>query len=173
MLKNKKLEQNKQEDSSSLLGRSLFTGFVGGIVASLFGIFMYYFNFIEVSATSYVIRPWTTAAWTNTWLGDLVTSVLIGLLSIFVALIYYGALKKLNSIWVGIVYGILLWVIVFLILEPIFPNVPSVMEMELTSIISSLCLYILYGTFIGYSISFDYYDSVKLSQEKEDEEVSN
>ncbi|WP_427902203.1 YqhR family membrane protein [Ornithinibacillus xuwenensis] len=166
-MEDKKLEQNKQEESSSFLGRSILTGFIGGIIASLLGIFMYYFNFSEVSAKSYLIRTWSKAAWTDTWLADLVSTSLIGILSIGVAIIYYGILKKIYSIWMGVVYGLVIWGIVFFILQPMFPNIPSVAEMEMKTIVSTMCLYILYGTFIGYSISFDYHDTVlKTSKEK-------
>lgn len=173
MLEDKKLEQNKQEDSSTFLGRSILTGFIGGIIGSLLGLFMYYFNFIEVSAKSYVIRSWTTAPWTDTWLGNVVTILFIGLLSIGVALLYYGVFKKIYSLWMGVAYGILLWVIVFFVLQPIFSNVPTVAELELNSIVSSICLYILYGTFIGYSISFDYHDRKMNKANKESKSQTN
>ncbi|WP_369797409.1 YqhR family membrane protein [Paucisalibacillus sp. EB02] len=160
ILEDKKLEQNKPEDTSTFLGRSLLTGFIGGILAGLAGLFMYYFNFMEVSAKSYLLRSWTTAGWTDTWLGELLTIILVGLLSIGVALVYYGVLKKVTSLWMGIVYGLILWAIVFFILQPIFTNVPNLAEMEIKTIVSTLCLYILYGIFIGYSISFDYQDTI-------------
>lgn len=172
-VEDKKLEQNKQEDSSTILGRSLLTGFIGGILASLLGLFMYYFNFTEVAAKSYVLRPWTTAHWTDTWLGEFVTIVIIAILSIVVALVYYGLLRKIYSLWVGVAYGIILWLIVFFILQPMFTNVPSVQEMEVKSIISTICLYILYGTFIGYSISFDYHDSMLSHTNDEQKSSSN
>jgi hypothetical protein len=164
-LEDKKLEQNKQEDSSTILGRSLLTGFIGGILASLLGLFMYYFNFMEVSAKSFLLRSWTTAGWTDTWLGELLTILLIGILSIGVALVYYGIFKKIYSLWMGVVYGLILWGIVFFVLQPIFSNVPSIGEMEVQTIISTACLYILYGTFIGYSISFDYHDRTVAKEE--------
>ncbi|GGA68182.1 hypothetical protein GCM10008025_10150 [Ornithinibacillus halotolerans] len=164
---NQKLEQNKPEDSSTFLGRSLLTGFVGGILASLIGWFMYYFNFMEVSAKSFILRSWTTAGWTDSWLGDLLTIILIGIISIGVALIYYGVFKKASSLWGGIVYGLILWAIVFFVLQPIFANIPNLSEMELKTIVSTICLYILYGTFIGYSISFDYHDTVLNVSNKE------
>jgi hypothetical protein len=159
-LEDKKLEQNKVEDTSTFLGRSLLTGFIGGVLAGLLGLFLYYFNFMEVSAKSYVLRSWNTAGWTDTWLGELLTIFIIGILSIGVALVYYGIFKKINSLWIGIAYGLILWAIVFFVLQPIFTNVPNLGEMETKTIVSTICLYILYGTFIGYSISFDYHDTV-------------
>ena len=159
-MEDKKLEQNKPEDTSTFLGRSLLTGFIGGILASILGFLMYYFNFMEVSAKSYLLRSWTTAGWTDTWLGELVTIMIVGILSIGVALVYYGVLKKINSIWTGMIYGLILWAIVFVVLQPIFSKIPNLVEMEIKTIVSALCLYILYGIFIGYSISFDYHDTV-------------
>ncbi|WP_342665447.1 YqhR family membrane protein [Paucisalibacillus globulus] len=162
ILEDKKLEQNKPEDTSTFLGRSLLTGFIGGILASILGFLMYYFNFMEVSAKSYLLRSWTTAGWTDTWLGELVTIMIVGILSIGVALVYYGVLKKINSIWTGMIYGLILWAIVFVVLQPIFSKIPNLVEMEIKTIVSALCLYILYGIFIGYSISFDYQETVAI-----------
>jgi uncharacterized membrane protein len=164
-----KKQETRHEEQSTLLGRSLLTGFIGGILACVIGIFLYYFNFIEVSAKSYVLRSWTTAKWTDTWLGEVVTIFVIGILSIGIAMVYYGILKKIYSIWMGILYGLILWGIVFYVLHPIFPNIPSVTELEWKTIVSSICLFVMYGTFIGYSISFDYHDTVVSAASKKDE----
>lgn len=155
-----KLEQNRQEESHSLLARSLLTGFIGGLIWSLIGIFMYYFHFTDVGPTSFMLRSWLDAKWTSEWLGDVISIVLIGVLSILVALIYYGLLKKMRSMWIGALFGIVLWAIVFILLQPIFSNIPPIKEFDKNTIVSTLCLFILYGTFIGYSISYDYRDTV-------------
>lgn len=165
MGKNSKLEQNKEEKSYSLLPRSLLTGFIGGLIWSTFGIIMYYFNFSKVGPTSFVLRSWLDAEWTHQWLGDVISIITVGVISIVVALLYYGLLRKKRSMWVGTMYGIVLWVIVFYLLEPIFPNIPVLQELGKNTIISTLCLYILYGTFIGFSISYDYHDTI--TQRKE------
>lgn len=160
MAKEKKLEQDRQEASHTLFARSLLTGFIGGLIWSLFGLFMAYFNFTKVGPTSFMLRSWLDAKWTDEWLGDVIAIGMIGVLSIVVALIYYGLLKKLSSMWVGTIFGMVLWGIVFFLLEPIFPNIPPLEELGKNTIVSSLCLFILYGTFIGYSISYDYRDMV-------------
>lgn len=61
--------------------------------------------------------------------------------------------------WISVVYGIILWGIVFYLLQPIYTNIPKLVELNTNSIVTSLCLFILYGTFIGYSISYDYHDT--------------
>lgn len=158
MGKDEKFEQNRQEKSYSLLARSLLTGFIGGLIWSTFGIIMYYFNFTDVGPTSFILRSWLNAKWTSEWLGDVISIVLIGIISIVVALIYYGLLKRMRSMWIGALFGIVLWGMVFYILQPIFPNIAPLNEFDKNTIISTLCLFIIYGTFIGYSISYDYHD---------------
>lgn len=147
------------ESSSTLLGRSLLTGFVGGILWSTISVLLYIFNFLEVSPKSFVLKSWLNKEWTDGWLGELISIIIIGLLSLATALIYYGILKKVKTLWVSVLYGVILWGIVFFLLQPIFTNVPGLFELQTNTIVTSICLFILYGTFIGYSISYDYHDS--------------
>ncbi|SES83082.1 Conserved membrane protein YqhR [Oceanobacillus limi] len=160
MSENKKLEQNKPEQSSTLFGRALITGFVGGLLWSFFGVINYYFNFSEVAPRSFLLRSWLRAGWTDTWLGDLVSVILVGILSIGVALIYYMIFRKINSIWIGVGFGLVLWGLVYYLFQPIFPNIPNLTNLESNTIVSSICLFILYGIFVGFSISYDYHDTV-------------
>ncbi|MUK87154.1 hypothetical protein GMD78_01910 [Ornithinibacillus sp. L9] len=172
MSDNRRLEQNKPEQSTTLLGRTLITGFVGGLLWGLFGVINYYFSFTEVSPRSFLLRSWLRAEWTDTWLGDVVSILLLGLISIGVALVYYMLFRKINSIWVGAVYGLVLWAIVFYVFQPIFPNIPRLVDLNVNTIVSCICLYILYGTFIGYSISYDYRDTVMKKHTNTDKEAS-
>lgn len=156
---NKRLEQNKKEESISILPRSLLTGFIGGVIWSIVGTLMYYFSFSELAPRFFVLRSWTRAEWADSWLGDVISILLIGAISVLTALIYYGLFKKINNMWVGVAYGVILWVIVFYLLQPIFTNVPAIADLKSNTIISTFSLYVIYGTFIGYSISYDYEDS--------------
>src|SRR5690625_7240199 len=92
------------------------TGFIGGIVWSIVGTFMYYFNFGEVAPKTSLLRSWTNAKWTNGWLGDVVSILIIGVISILIAFIYYVLLKKVISMWMSVVYGLILWGVIFYIL---------------------------------------------------------
>ncbi|PAV29092.1 hypothetical protein CIL05_14050 [Virgibacillus profundi] len=166
MKEEKQLEQNKRENPMTLLTRALITGLIGGMFWSLFGIFMYYFNFSEVAPKTFLLRSWLRTEWTSGWLGDLVSIVLVGVLSLLTALIYYGLFKKVNSMWMGVAFGIILWGIVFYLLQPIFLTIPTLIELNKNTIVSTICLFILYGTFIGYSISYDYHDT-KLKEKEQ------
>ncbi|WP_249871972.1 YqhR family membrane protein [Oceanobacillus saliphilus] len=153
-------QENKvsSEEQLSILSRSLLTGFIGGILWSSISSLMYYFNFSEVAPKYFILRSWLDAPWTDRWLGVIISILLAGLLSIGAAFIYYGLFRKINSMWMGLLYGVILWVIIFIVMQPIFPNIPSFNDLSYNTLISTLCLYVLYGTFIGYSISYDYHD---------------
>jgi uncharacterized membrane protein YagU involved in acid resistance len=161
------LEQNKREEPLSLLTRAMITGFIGGLIASITGLIMYYFNFTEISPVSFVLKSWIHASWTDGWLGAVITIIIMGLLSMIIAFIYYIALKKMYTMWVGVIFGVVLWGIIFFVLHPLFPNIPAFTELEINTLVSTACLFIIYGTFIGYSIAYDYHDtSIKEKKEQ-------
>lgn len=151
-------EQHSTHHQPNHFIRAILTGLIGGLFWSMIGMISFYFNFVEIPIRAYVLNPWTRADWTTGWIGHIVSILLVAILSMGVAIIYYGILRKRNTMWVGVWFGIVLWLIVFLLLNPLFSNIPSFDELTYDTIVTSLALYILYGVFIGYSISFDYHD---------------
>lgn len=94
MKSGKESQTTNSEEQFSLLSKSLFTGFVGGIALGCAWCILYYFNFSEISPKSYILKSWTNANWTETWLGTLLTILAVGILSIVTAWIYYAVFKK-------------------------------------------------------------------------------
>lgn len=148
----------KQDNLSGIFSKALLTGFIGGLLWSAFGVIMYYFKFSEVGPKSFLLRSWLTAEWTNGWLGDVLSILLAGFISLLPAVIYFAVFKKINSMLVGILYGVILWGLIFYVLHPLFSNVPQLTDLQFKSVVSSICLFVLYGAFIGYAISFDYHN---------------
>lgn len=155
---NQQSNEGKTEEQLSIFSRALLTGFIGGILWSSIGSLMYYFNFSEVAPKSFLLKSWLDATWIDRWLGTLIAILLAGVISMGAALIYYGLFKKINSMWMGLLYGVILWGIIFYLMQPIFSNIPQLIDLSYNTIVSTGCLFILYGTFIGYSISYDYHD---------------
>lgn len=156
-------KKQKKDEKHSLLSNALITGFIGGMFWSAIWSLSYYFNFSEVSPRHYFLNSWLESPWTDSWIGVFATILIAGVLSVPVALFYYIALKKLYSMWAGVLYGLLLWVVLFFLLQPLFPDTPPVMKMNADTNFTTVGLFMLFGTFIGYSISYDYYD-LKLRQ---------
>jgi hypothetical protein len=152
---NPRLEQNKREAPVSQIGKVIVIGFIGGVFWSLLAYLASILNFTEISP-NLILQPFALGEWKNGTLGNFISIVLIGLISIGAALVYFAILKRFTAMWVGIVYGAALWGLVFFLLNPIFPNLKTVFELPRGTIVTTVCLYILYGVFVGYSISFDY-----------------
>ncbi|WP_210365900.1 YqhR family membrane protein [Bacillus sp. REN3] len=149
-----RLEQDQKEKPMSFMALTVITGLFGGIFWSSLGYLAYLFNFTEVSP-NVILEPWALGDWKKQWLGTVISIAAIGLFSIGAALIYYAALRKVNSIWAGAAYGLVLFFLVFYVLNPIFPGIKPFWELSKNTLITSACLYLLYGVFVGYSISYE------------------
>lgn len=152
------MTRKSKTDDSKMVKTTIFTGFVGGFFWGSICLLIYYFNFLEITPKMYVLRSWITSNWTNTFVGDIASLLIVGILSIGISFIYYALFRKINSIWIGFFYGVILWMILFFFIQPFFPNIPNLNMLKKETIISSICLFILYGMFIGYSISYSYYE---------------
>ncbi|MGM7721218.1 YqhR family membrane protein [Metabacillus sp. Hm71] len=152
---NPRFEQNKREKPVSQIGKVISTGFIGGVFWSLLAYLASILNYTEIKP-SLILQPIALGDWKNGTLGEFISIVLIGVISIGVALVYYAVLKRFTSMWIGIAYGAALWGLVFFILNPMFPDLKRIFELPRGTIVTTVCLYILYGLFVGYSISFDY-----------------
>ncbi len=150
----KELQQNQREEPMSTGTRTAITGLFGGVFWSLIGYICYLFNFSKIPP-NVLLEPWAIGDWKEGVLSQFISVFILGLVSILVAFSYFSMLKKYNQIWVGLFFGLALWGIVFFILNPIFPGIPPIKELDLNTIVTSVCLFILYGVFIGYSISFE------------------
>lgn len=151
---NSKLEQNQHEEPMSHMARVLVIGFFGGVFWSFIGYIAYYFNFTEVGP-ALVLTPLALGEWKNDVTGQMVGIIIIGLISIAVAIVYNAFFRKNQNLWGPIIFGLIVWGIVFYLLNPIFPGLNEVGNLEVNTIITTICLYVLYGVFIGYSIFYD------------------
>ncbi|MBT2754768.1 hypothetical protein J7E71_02250 [Mesobacillus foraminis] len=149
-----KLEQNQREKPMSPITMAIITGLVGGVFWSSLALVAYALNLTDIRPTI-ILEPWAIGDWKKGWIGTVFSILAIGLLSIVASLIYYIILRKLKSMWVGIVYGIALFLLVFLVLNPIFPGIKPFWDLSKNTLVTSLCFYILFGVFVGYSISFE------------------
>lgn len=150
------MDQEKQGGQyyMSLAKLAMITGFVAGLLGALIGYAAHYLNFTEVNPS--LILDVFKGHWKEGWLGVLIASLLYGLISMGVAVIYLGLLKKKKSILWGAVYGLIIFVLVFLVLYPIFPHLERIDAYNFTTIVTEICFFILYGIFIGFSISYEF-----------------
>ncbi|MDA1474880.1 YqhR family membrane protein [Bacillus changyiensis] len=160
--KDEELEQNKREKPIPFSGRVITTGFFAGVFWSALGELTHFLKFSEVSPNM-ILQLFILGDWKSEFLGTVISILLIGVISIGAALLYYSIFKQVKGMWMGVVYGAILWVIVFYLFNPMFPDVQTVPELKRETVITTFCIYLLYGLFVGYSISFEYNE---LNEEK-------
>lgn len=88
-------------------------------------------------------------------LGTVISIILIGVISIGAAFLYFLLLKRLKQCG-RVFYTAWCFGCSCFCFNPIFPDVRTVTELTSDTIITTICIYLLYGLFVGYSISFEY-----------------
>lgn len=147
----------KQENLHRLVFvKAIIIGFFGGMIWSTLFLLMHMFKMTEVDPLFLFKQIVGESEWLSKWYAYLLLIISYGLLSIFVAVIYYFLFRQRQSWIVGGIYGVILWIIVYYILPIIINSFNPFLHFEVQSHIAILCLFVLYGVFTGYSISYDY-----------------
>ncbi|PKR78971.1 hypothetical protein CEY16_04240 [Halalkalibacillus sediminis] len=147
--------KNGQEKKSSILKKSLFAGVIAGLLFGSLSTLGYYLSFSEVSHASFIVRSYFTEPWTQDFIAELVSLGVVAIISLLPAVIYYFTMRNLHGIFPGVFMGALLWVLFFVLLPPFFSAVPSIQNMNSDTIATTFCQFILYGTFIGFTITYE------------------
>jgi hypothetical protein len=167
-----KLDQNKHEQPVSFMSKVLTIGFFGGLFWSHIGYLAYILNLTDIGPGVF-LSPWALGEWKNGTTGHFVSIGLISLLSMLVATGYKIAFVKMKGILPSLLFGAVLWGLVFYVLNPIFIDLPSIRELNKDTIVTSSCLFILYGIFIGFSVSFEYEEMKQAKARGQEDTVSN
>ena len=78
--------------------------------------------------------------------------------SIVAVFIYKLVLGRFTGPWAGLIYGLLWWTLLFLSIGPLLGMVKPITAIGWDSICSMFSLYVAWGTFIGYTIAFEFND---------------
>ncbi|KAA9026263.1 YqhR family membrane protein [Niallia endozanthoxylica] len=171
MAKEKLAREEMKEKPMSFMTLVVLTGLIGGIFFACLAYLAYVFNFTEIPPRV-ILEPWALGDWKKRWLGTVIAIILIGVLSIVAALLYYATLRKFNNIWAGIAYGLVLFLLVFFVLNPIFPGIHPFNKIDLNTMVTSICLYALFGLFVGYTISYEENEINSSKKEEKEEEAT-
>lgn len=168
--KDTKENNELKEKPMSFMTLVVLTGLVGGILFSGLAYLAYVINLTNIPPRV-ILEPWALGEWKKGWLGTVISIILFGGISILVALIYYALLRRFKSMWVGIAYGLVLFLLVFFVLHPLFPGIKPFNKLDANTIVTSLCFYALYGLFVGYTISYEEYSGQQEERNGDREEV--
>ena len=148
--------ETKRDLQKSKIKTALVVGLVGGIFWSLIGYALYYMNFTTLGPSIFaktfvnpnlVNKPWV----------QMMGVAVITLLSLAFALLYVFTLSKYYTPWIGVASGIVLFLLFFYGASPLFGlTVKPIHEMGMNTFTTEFCLFLLYGLFIGFSLSAEF-----------------
>lgn len=138
------------------LWRTCIIGFFGGVFVVLFLGLIHYFNLIELN----IFTPWKSLFkhfnLSTKWYIYPIWIIFYGFISIWIALIYYFVGKFRNHWDLGALFGVIIGVTTYIVLPIVLYDQHFLQDYLLKTHISYFVSFILYGVFIGYSISYEY-----------------
>ena len=146
------MEQKNQ--NQSIYVYAIVVGIVGGLTTLFLLTFSYYFHFIKISP-KFLLRFFNEDL-RSLWLDIIFLICIFIIFSIIAAIIYTLILKKKRQYYWGMFYGVFLFIFTFGFIHPILFQEPLITKEGAATVITLFCLFILYGIFIGYSISYEY-----------------
>jgi thiamine transporter ThiT len=136
---------------------ALYIGFYAGLIWGLVRWMFYFFEFTRV-LPAFLIEPFFAKPFMNSWRGHTLGIGAFILLSIAASLLYVAVLSKRKGPWPGVLYGLIWWVLLYVLIGPYVGMLPSFRSLSMDSILSDACVFTLWGVFIGYSITLEFTD---------------
>jgi len=133
---------------------ALYVGFFAGLIWGAVKIVLYSLRFTSV-LPGFMVEPLFKHEFMKSWRGLLTGWAFIIAASIAAALLYTAVLRKVKGPYPGILYGAAWWLVSFLLAGE-GGVTPAIAEMNPTTLVSELCLFVLWGLFIGYTISEEF-----------------
>lgn len=146
-------ENDINKMNKTVLRQTVFIGWIGGIIFGILIFILFYFKLIDPNISSMIIGKIKLF---NHWYGKLVLLIFLSILSMIVTLFYYMIAKKMSQWYIGMFFGIFIWFIVCTLYYIYFNQNLIFNQKTIHESINLLCLFILYGLFVGYSTSFAY-----------------
>lgn len=144
----------------ALFLRSLNISFFGGIIWGSLFLLLYVFNIVDIDPTIVLQFILDQRPHDMKWFVKIIAILVIGILSIMIGMLYYWTLKQITSWLAGALFGTFLWSVVFVLLPLFKQQVNYFAHHDIAHHIATFSIFLLYGVFVGYSISFDY-DNMK------------
>ncbi|MFK0523309.1 YqhR family membrane protein [Paenibacillus illinoisensis] len=138
-----------------------FAGFIWGGIQ-----WLNYLLHFSVVPLGFLAEPFFKHEYIYTAAGHLTGWLFFIVFSIVAALIYTYTLRKWKGPLPGIGYGIVWWLIIFVLVGPKLDMVKPINRLTWDSIITEFCFFLLWGLFIGYTVAMEYTDERKREPEK-------
>ncbi|MBE0336002.1 YqhR family membrane protein [Paenibacillus sp. 23TSA30-6] len=148
-----------------LIPFALELGFFAGLLWGLLRWLFYTLHFTVV-APGFLAEPFFKHSFMKTTAGHLVGLLFFIALSVVASLVYTWMFRRYKGPLPGIVYGLVWWVILFVLTGPKLGMMNPLHRLTWDSIYTEICVFILWGLFIGYTVAVEYTDERKREPEK-------
>ena len=152
--------QKSKEGPTNPLAFALELGFFAGLIWGAIHWVFYMFHLTKV-IPGYLGESFFKHTFLKSGSGQIVGWLLFILLSAIASVIYVLLFRKLKGPWPGMVYGLVWWIMIFTLAGPPLHMVKPLKYLGWNSIISEICLFLLWGLFIGYTIAVEFTDERK------------
>lgn len=140
-------------------------GFFGAVIFGFVRGVVHYFQFTEVDP-GFLLKPFVSddfLAGTGGYAAGFLSFLAV---SIIASLLYLIFASKLKGPWPGILYGVLWFLVLYMLIGMLFGMVPPLGVISWDSLWSDFTIFVFWGVFIGYAISFEYTDERQREKEK-------
>ncbi|QNK55469.1 YqhR family membrane protein [Paenibacillus sp. PAMC21692] len=131
----------------------LFAGLIWGSIR-----WMFYSMKFTTELPGFLMEPFFRHHFLISYWGIVIGIAGFIVFSIAAALLYTALLGRFRGPWPGIFYGLGWWALMFLAAGPLIGMTSRVNAAGWNTILSELCIFTLWGVFIGYSIAFEFTD---------------
>ncbi|MCG7375700.1 YqhR family membrane protein [Paenibacillus sp. ACRSA] len=138
-----------------------FAGFIWGAIYLLF--YVIHFTIVPLG---FLAEPFFKHEFVYSMEGHLTGWLFFIAFSILASVLYTFTLRKLKGPIPGMIYGIVWWLIIFVLVGPKVHMMKPQNELTWDSIITEFCFFLLWGLFIGYTVAMEYTDERKREPEK-------
>lgn len=148
-----RLRRGNKRTSPLFFGVQL--GFFAGLIWGGIRWFVYVFHFTSV-IPGFIAEPFFKHNDLLTTSGQFIGWGAFILFSIVASIIYTLLLRKVPGPYMGLFYGLVWWGLLFVVLRPAFGVMPLVWKMTWNTISTELCMMLIWGLFIGYTVAVEF-----------------
>ncbi|PYI55072.1 hypothetical protein DLM86_11080 [Paenibacillus flagellatus] len=150
-------ERERPAPRTNVWAFSLQIGLFAGLIWGAVKIGASYFKFTRINS-GFVAKPFFTQAYMNSTAGFWTGWLAFIAFSLVAALLYAGLFRKIRGPWMGLVYGASWWALLYLLFGPVMGMMRRIDRLDWNTIVTDFCFFLVWGLFIGYSISFEFTD---------------
>lgn len=148
-------KRHKGKKTTKPMVFSLYIGVFAGILWGGLKMLEFAMRFTEV-VPGFLLEPFFLHSYLVTARGLVLGYLSFIAFSTIAGLIYGIFLRRLKGPWPGIGYGLAWWAVLYLLVGPVTEMMPGVTQLDLNSFVTDLCLFAVWGLFIGYSIAMEF-----------------